>query len=168
MARSLAQGWPSGTGGRSGRADRQLRQAVAFQLVLLAAQYALGEVLASDVSLPAQHPGTGPGPLASQLGRGVLWSLGHSPALLASHAGVGVGIFVVSLVVLFRCRRTGRPGSWALAGVALAAILVAGVAGAAFVDHRRPDASTTVMALAFGVATACYVGILARRPSPGR
>jgi hypothetical protein len=154
--------------GRTGRADRQLRQAVAFQLVLLAAQYVLGEVLASDVSLPAHHPGTGPGPLARQLERGVLWSLGHSPALLASHAGIGAGLFVVSVVVLVRCRHTGRPGAWTLAGVALVAILVAGVAGAAFVDHHRPDASTTVMALAFGVATACYVGILAWRPRPQR
>jgi len=131
-------------------------------------QYVLGEILASDVTLPSHHPGTGPGPLARQLGRGALWALGHSPALLASHAGIGVGIVAVAVIVLVRCRGTDRPGAAVLAALALVAIAAAGVAGAAFVDHRHPDASTTAMALGFGVATACYVVIVAWRPSARR
>ncbi|MFI5276426.1 MAG: hypothetical protein ACHQ1E_04100, partial [Ktedonobacterales bacterium] len=88
--------------------DRWLRRLSVTMLVLLLAQFLLGMLLNFFFTAPDQHPGSNAPDYFSGVAQVVWWALGKDGLELASHAGLGVilGLLSVALLVMgIRARR---------------------------------------------------------------
>ena len=123
-------------------------------MILVLIQAALGMVVNLYAQIPDHHPGAQPANYFSGSYHSVAWALGHGTGSLAAHAGFGLLLILVTIVVAIRSVRARR--SVAVLGV-LAALLVigAGFNGASFLDFNK-NLSSLIMALLALAALLCY------------
>jgi hypothetical protein len=127
--------------------------------VMLLAQYGLGMGVNLYAQVPRADQDRG---LAVAVGR----ALTNPPAVLATHAALGLLLLVAAVSVLSRailCRLR-----WAVAASAagLLSIVGAALSGASFADRGHPGASMA-MAVLTAVALLCYLlNLFALGPSP--
>lgn len=131
---------------------RGLRGAAFGILIMLVLQYAFG----MWVNLYARFP---PGGAALGLIAAYGRAVAAGPVALTVHALLGLALLAAGGQLVVRAALAGRPAPVVAAAVGLAALLLAALAGIAFVGHGDVGASLT-MALATGVAVLSYVVIL--------
>ncbi|MHB8504531.1 MAG: hypothetical protein ACYDEN_02240 [Acidimicrobiales bacterium] len=151
-----------------GRRIRSVRRMCVVAALLVLVQAGLGMAVNLYVTIPRAHPGGhGPGGYLSRSYHSVRWALASSPATLASHAGFGLVLIVVALVLAVRA--VAIRAGWAAVLVVLAALLVVGAAfnGASFLDFNHHVSSLIMALLAFG-AVAAYVLAATILGDPGR
>jgi hypothetical protein len=121
-------------------------------LAALLVQYGLGIGANLYSTLPAsdQH---------KSLFAGFGAAVSKGPGLVTAHAIFGTLLLVAAIGAFVRGLRSGRSLLAVLAGVALAAVLAAWLAGAAFIGHMS-NGSSLSMALSAAVAIYCYALIL--------
>jgi hypothetical protein len=132
-------------------------------LITLLAQFGLGVWSNLFISIPEHHPGAGEHNYFIATGRGIAWleDNQYAPVVVATHAGVGVTLVVISLWVAVQSIRTRkRPTiSW-LAILGALSIIAAAVNGGGFLDYNN-DVYSFLMAMFFAAAVTCYVLLLA-------
>lgn len=140
-----------------------------WALLLAAAlwiQFVLGMGVNVFVSLPSSIPGTGKRTLGAKLWIALNWALANRNPWLASHAGLGVLIFMISgylLVIAYRSRST----LWVALTVAIAlSLLFSLVNGLFFLLGGRQGINSLGMATGFLLAlTLCgYGGLRMKNP----
>jgi hypothetical protein len=140
---------------RSRREPDSGRRLVEAALVLVLVQAGVGVVVNLYAHIPGHHPGAHPSSYLGGSFHSVVWALAHATPALATHAGLGLALALLSLAVPVRLLRLGRggPALWSL----LAAALVIGAAfnGASFLDYGH-NTSSLVMALLALSAAGCY------------
>jgi hypothetical protein len=129
-----------------------LRANTLAALVMLLIEYGLG--IGANLYLTLPHGDRGKG-LFPAFGAAVV----HGPVVITLHALLGTLLLGAALGVLIRSLRASRPLLIALAGTALAAIVVAWLSGASFVG-KITNGSSLAMALAAAVAILSYVLVL--------
>jgi hypothetical protein len=138
---------PPTTGGMSpARLALNLRRTSFANLVLLLVEFGLGMGVNLFVNVPGADQGVG-----TAKGFGKAFS---GPPAIATHAGIGVLLFLGATMVAVRALRVG----FALAAssvVAWLAIIGAAVQGATFISSGQNSDSMT-MAVLTGVALLCY------------
>jgi glycerol-3-phosphate acyltransferase PlsY len=129
---------------------------------MLLIQYGLGISVNLYSTLPASDH-------AKPLFAGFTSAVGDGPVLLSLHALLGTLLLITASAALVRAVRLAATAPIALTAAALLAIIVAWLAGSAFVGQMKNDTSLT-MALGTAVAIFCYalVIFLVRRSPPSR
>jgi hypothetical protein len=145
--------------------DRWLRRLSVAMLVLLLAQFLLGMLLNFFFTAPDQHPGSNAPEYFSGVAQVVWWALGKDGLELASHAGLGVilGLLSVALLVMgIRARRR----VWMLTTVlGWIGVFAAGFNGASFLNYGH-DFSSLLMTIGFLLALISYaLGIYVTKPT---
>jgi len=121
-------------------------------LVMLLVQFSLGISLNLYSTLPASDHG-------KSLFPGFAAAVSKGPALLVLHALLGTLLLVTAAAALVRSTRLGAAPPIVLTAAALLAIVVAWLAGSAFVGHEKNGASLA-MALATAGAILCYALVI--------
>jgi hypothetical protein len=129
-----------------------LRANALAAVVMLLIQYCLGISVNLYSTLPASDRG-------KALFASFTSAVGGGPLLLSLHALLGTLLLITASAALLRSSRLGTTPPIALSALALVAIIVAWLAGSAFVGHTK-NASSLTMALAAAVAIACYAVII--------
>jgi hypothetical protein len=137
---------------------RGLRANALAAVVMLLVQYCLGISVNLYSTLPASDHG-------KSLFSGFTSAVGDGPLLLSLHALLGTLLLITASAALVRSLRLGATPPIALTAVALLAIIVAWLAGSAFVGHMKNSTSLT-MALGTAVAILCYALVIFVRTSP--
>lgn len=145
--------------------DRLLRRLAISMLVLLLLQFIVGMVVNFWVAVPDQHPGAQPANYFVGSAQSVWWALSDSGLALASHAGLGAILGILSVVTLVYgvLRRTRL---WVTVTVlGWLGVFVAGFNGASFLNYGF-DVSSLIMSLAFLVALVAYaLGVYYSKPA---
>jgi hypothetical protein len=123
-------------------------------LVLLVVQYGIGMYVNLYVTVPRGDHG-------SSLGS----AIANGPAMLSSHAVLGLLLALVAIGVLVQAVMARHRGAIVSSALALLALAAASAAGASFTSSGDAGASLG-MALMTGVALLCYaVNLYALRPA---
>lgn len=146
--------------------DRWLRRLSVTMLVLLLAQFLLGMLLNFFFSPPDQHPGANAPDYFSGVAQVVWWALGKDGIELASHAGLGVILGLLSVALLVMGIRA-RHRVWALTTVlGWIGVFAAGFNGASFLNYGH-DFSSLLMTIGFLLALISYaLGVYVTKPAP--
>jgi hypothetical protein len=131
---------------------RGLRANALAAVVMLLIQYCLGISVNLYSTLPASDHG-------KPIFAGFTTAVGHGPLLLSLHALLGTFLLITASAALVRSLRLAATPPIALTAVALLAIIVAWLAGSAFVGHMKNGTSLT-MALGTAVAILCYALVI--------
>jgi hypothetical protein len=125
-------------------------------LVLVVAEYLIGMYVNLFVTVPrADH------------GHSVGSAIANGPAILATHAVIGLLLGLAALGVLVQAVMARHPGAIAASGAGLFALAFASAAGASFTSSGHP-ADSMAMSVLTGVALLCYAANLYLLPLPGR
>jgi hypothetical protein len=125
-------------------------------LVLVVAEYGLGMYVNLYVTVPrADH------------GRSVGSAIANGPAVLSTHAVIGLLLGLGALGVLVQAVIARHPGAIVSSAVGLIALASAAATGASFTSSGQPVDSMGMSVLT-GVALLCYAATLylVRPPSP--
>lgn len=145
--------------------DRLLRRLSLTMLILLLLQYIVGMVVNFWVVVPDQHPGAHPANYFVGAAQSVWWALSASGLALASHAGLGAILGILSVVTLVygALRRTRL---WVTVTVlGWLGVFAAGFNGASFLNYGE-DFSSMIMSVAFLVALIAYaLGVYYSKPT---
>lgn len=129
-----------------------LRANTLAAVVMLLIQYCLGiSVNLYSTLPPTDHD--------KSLFAGFTSAVGDGPLLLSLHALLGTFLLITASAALVRSLRLATTPPIALTAVALLAIIVAWLAGSAFVGHMKHGTSLT-MALGTAVAILCYALVI--------
>ncbi len=131
---------------------RGIRANALAAVVMLLIQYCLGISVNLYSTLPASDHG-------KSLLAGFTSAVGEGPVLLSLHALLGTLLLITASAALVRSLRLAATPPIALTTVALLAIIVAWLAGSAFVGHMNNGTSLT-MALGTAVAILCYTLVI--------
>jgi hypothetical protein len=126
----------------------RLRGSSFGMLVMLIVQFAIGIVVNLYVTVPAADQGS----LLHAVGR----ALSDPPAALASHAGLGLLIVLVSIGLVVRAVIARHVPTIVASVIGLLAIVAAAVNGVRFVADGGPNNASLAMALSTAVAMLCY------------
>ena len=125
-------------------------------LVLVVAEYLIGMYVNLFVTIPpADH------------GHSVGSAIANGPAILATHAVIGLLLGLAALGVLVQAIMARHPGAIAASAVGLFALAFASAAGASFTSSGRP-ADSMAMSVLTGAGLLCYAANLYLLPPPGR
>ena len=131
---------------------RGLRANALAAVVILLIQYCLGISVNLYSTLPATDDG-------KSLISGFTAAVGNGPLLLSLHAVLGTLLLMTAATALVRASRLGATPPVALTTVALAAIIVAWLAGSEFVGHMK-NGGSLAMAVSTAVALLCYALVI--------
>jgi hypothetical protein len=126
----------------------RLRGSSFGMLVMLIVQFAIGIVVNLYVTVPAADQGS----LLHAVGK----ALSDPPAALASHAGLGLLIVLVSVGLVVRAVIARHVPTIVASVIGLLAIIAAAVNGVRFVADGGPNNASLAMALSTAVAMLCY------------
>jgi hypothetical protein len=126
----------------------RLRGSSFGMLVMLIVQFAIGIVVNLYVTVPAADQGS----MLHAVGR----ALSDPPAALASHAGLGLLIVLVSIGLVVRAVIARHVPTIVASVIGLLAIVAAAVNGVRFVADGGPNNASLAMALSTAVAMLCY------------
>lgn len=141
---------------RSTRSPR-LRGLTVVILVLLATQFLLGMAVNLFVTIPTNHPGANPPEYFSGVYQSVKWSItpSSSPLWLLLHAGLGLALVILTLVLLVSAI-VARKGKWiVIAIIGFVGTLGAGFNGGSFLNYNA-DFSSMLMSVGFILAMLVY------------
>ena len=125
-------------------------------LVLVVAEYLIGMYVNLFVTIPpADH------------GHGVGSAIANGPAVLTTHAVIGLLLALAAVGVLVQAVMARHPGAIAASAVGLLALAFASAAGASFTSSGHP-ADSMAMSVLTGVGLLCYAANLYLLPRPGR
>jgi hypothetical protein len=125
-------------------------------LVLVVAEYLIGMYVNLFVTIPpADHDHSAGTAIA------------NGPAILATHAVIGLLLGLAALGVLVQAIMARHPGAIAASAVGLLALAFASVAGASFTSSGHP-ADSMAMSVFTGIGLLCYAANLYLLPPPGR
>ena len=125
-------------------------------LVLVVAEYLIGMYVNLFVTIPpADHD------------HSVRTAIANGPAILATHAVIGLLLGLAALGVLVQAIMARHPGVIAASAVGLFALAFASVARASFTSSGHP-ADSMAMSVFTGVGLLCYAASLYLLPPPGR
>jgi len=131
-------------------------------IFLCLVQYLLGMQLNLFVSIPTSHPGSSGSDYFVRAFQSVLWGLSpHRSTVLASHAGLGILILLLSLWLALATFRAPGAGLRVISTLGLLAVLAAGFNGASFLAYHQAI-SSMIMAASFAVALFCFSGVVFR------
>jgi len=134
----------------------RVRRGSLAALVLVVAEYLIGMYVNLFVTIPpADH------------GHGVGTAVANGPAILATHAVIGLLLGLAALGVLVQAIMARNPGAIAASAVGLFALAFASVAGASFTSSGHP-ADSMAMSVFTGVGLLCYATNLYLLPPPAR
>jgi hypothetical protein len=137
-----------------------LRALIWLLLLLLTAQFAVGEFTNIYGSIPLVHPGAASGSDGSNfmtLAMSSLnWALFHTQSELRIHILIGLltGLFALVAMVVGFTTKTARASITCLIGFVL--VLGAGIAGLSFLVYADANAGSLVMSLCFLAAFFTY------------
>lgn len=135
-----------------------IRSLTAVMVGALSVQFVLGIYVNLFVTIPPVSGGT-PGSMMSSMG--AVMGPGSNLAFMA-HMLLGMLLILLAVVSVVVVTQSGLgTTATALAGVGLAALLVAGYGGMSFVMFGQDDALSFTMALGFIFALTAYVALLA-------
>ena len=134
------------------RRIRGLRANALAAVVMLLIQYCLGISVNLYSTLPASDHG-------ESLFAGFTSAVGDGPMLLSLHALLGTLLLITASAALVRSLRLAATPPIALTAAALLTIIIAWLAGSAFVGHMRNETSLT-MALGTAVSIFCYALVI--------
>jgi hypothetical protein len=120
--------------------------------IMVLVQYALGMWVNLFVTIPSADHRAG---LFTAIGQ----ALAYGPAMLATHATVGLLILLGTIGMTYHAVTLRRPSIIAAAFIALLAVVSAIGGGAGFVGTQQ-DSGSYDMAISAGVALACFLVIL--------
>jgi hypothetical protein len=134
----------------------RVRRGSLAALVLLVVQFGIGMYVNLYVTIPRGDHGSGLGS-----------AIANGPAMLSSHAVLGLLLALVAIGVLVQAVMARHRGAIASSALGLLALAAASAAGASFTSSGDAGASMG-MAVMTGVALLCYaVNLYGLRP-PGR
>jgi hypothetical protein len=134
----------------------RLRRGSLAVLVLVVAEYLIGMYVNLFVTIPrADH------------GHSVGSAIANGPAILATHAVIGLLLGLAALGVLVQAIMARHAGAIAASAVGLFALAFASAAGAGFTGSGHP-ADSMAMSVLTGVGLLCYAASLYLLPPPGR
>jgi hypothetical protein len=134
----------------------RLRRGSLAVLVLVVAEYLIGMYVNLFVTIPrADH------------GHGVGSAIANGPAILATHAVIGLLLGLAALGVLVQAIMARHAGAIAASAAGLFALAFASAAGASFTTSGHP-ADSMAMSVLTGVGLLCYAANLYLLPPPGR
>lgn len=134
----------------------RLRRGSLAVLVLVVAEYLIGMYVNLFVTIPrADH------------GHGVGSAIANGPAILATHAVIGLLLVLAALGVLVQAIMARHAGAIAASAAGLFALAFASAAGASFTTSGHP-ADSMAMSVLTGVGLLCYAANLYLLPPPGR
>jgi hypothetical protein len=134
----------------------RLRRGSLAVLVLVVAEYLIGMYVNLFVTIPrADHD------------HSVGTAIANGPAVLATHAVIGLLLALAALGVLVQAILGRHTGAIAASVVGLFALAFASVAGASFTSSGHP-ADSMAMSVFTGVGLLCYAANLYLLPPPGR
>ena len=150
---------------RAQRFARWLRPLTCAMLILLLAQFLIGMLINFFVTPPAQHPGANAPEYFSGVAQVAWWALSRGGLGLASHAGVGVILGLLSLALLVIAIIT-RQRVWIIVTVlGWIGVFGAGFNGASFLNYGH-DFSSLLMTIGFLLALIAYaLGMYYTKPS---
>ncbi len=135
--------------------ERWLRRLSATMLVLLLTQLLFGVLVSYYVAIPLQHPGANAGDYFSGVAQVVWWALGHTDWRLASHAGLGVILGLISLAMLIMAIMLRRRLWIILTALGWVGVFAAGFNGASFLNYGHIF-SSLLMTIGFLLALISY------------
>ncbi len=150
---------PAAAESESGRRALPWRAALAGQLILLAAQFALGMAVNLFTHVPAVHPGSvRPGSdYFTSLARAVSWALTGGGALLRVHVIAGLLAVAAGLVLVLAAMWAGGRRRAVAAWSGLAFVVGAGFNGGSFLIFGDGDKlASFLMASLFLLAVVVY------------
>jgi hypothetical protein len=134
----------------------RLRRGILAVLVLVVAEYLIGMYVNLFVTIPrADHD------------HGVGSAIANGPAILATHAVIGLLLGLAALGVLVQAIMARHAGAIAASAAGLFALAFASAAGASFTTSGHP-ADSMAMSVLTGVGLLCYAANLYLLPPPGR
>jgi hypothetical protein len=134
----------------------RLRRGSLAVLVLVVAEYLIGMYVNLFVTIPrADHD------------HGVGSAIANGPAILATHAVIGLLLGLAALGVLVQAIMARHAGAIAASAAGLFALAFASAAGASFTTSGHP-ADSMAMSVLTGVGLLCYAANLYLLPPPGR
>jgi hypothetical protein len=134
----------------------RLRRGSLAVLVLVVAEYLIGMYVNLFVTIPrADH------------GHGVGSAIANGPAILATHAVIGLLLGLAALGVLVQAIMARHAGAIAASAAGLFALAFASAAGASFTTSGHP-ADSMAMSVLTGVGLLCYAANLYLLPPPGQ
>jgi hypothetical protein len=134
----------------------RVRRGSLAALVLVVAEYLIGMYVNLFVTIPrADH------------GHSVGSAIANGPAILATHAVIGLLLGLMALGVLVQAVMARHPGAIAASAAGLFALAFASAAGASFTSSGHP-ADSMAMSVLTGVGLLCYVANLYLLPPPGQ
>ena len=134
----------------------RLRRGSLAVLVLVVAEYLIGMYVNLFVTIPrADH------------GHSVGSAIANGPAILATHAVIGLLLGLAALGVLVQAIMARHAGVIAASAVGMFALAFASAAGAGFTGSGHP-ADSMAMSVLTGVGLLCYAASLYLLPPPGR
>jgi hypothetical protein len=134
----------------------RLRRGSLVALVLVVAEYLIGMYVNLFVTIPrADH------------GHGVGSAIANGPAILATHAVIGLLLGLAALGVLVQAIMARHVGAIAASAAGLFALAFASAAGASFTTSGHP-ADSMAMSVLTGVGLLCYAANLYLLPPPGQ
>jgi hypothetical protein len=143
-----------------GQGTTLLRRLGLALILLCLIQFLLGMELNLLVSIPRRHPGSSGPDYLVRAYQSVLWGLSHG-VVLASHAGLGISILLLSLwLALAAFRAPDRRLRW-VSALGFLAVLAAGWGGAFFLSYDQ-NLSSMIMAVGFAVAVLCFSWVIFR------
>lgn len=124
-------------------------------ILLLLVQSGLGMAANLYATIPARHPGARPKNYFSGSYASVTWVIGNGPAVVATHAALGLtlAVFAIATASWAIRARQRAVAAWTVAGGLL--VIGAGFNGASFLDFGH-DISSLIMALLAFAAIGCY------------
>ncbi len=133
-------------------------------LALLLVQFIIGMLVNLFVVLPSQHPGTNAPEYFGGVAQGVWWALGHGGWELSAHAGLGVLLGALSLVMLVVAIIARRRAWIIVTMLGWLGVFGAGFNGASFMNYGH-DFSSLIMSIGFTLALVAYaVGFYQSKP----
>jgi hypothetical protein len=133
----------------------RLRRGSLAVLVLVVAEYLIGMYVNLFVTVPRADHGHSVGAIT------------NGPAILATHAVIGLVLGLAALGVLVQAIMARHVGAIAASAAGLFALAFASAAGASFTSSGHP-ADSMAMSVLTGVALLCYAANLYLLPPPGR
>jgi hypothetical protein len=133
----------------------RLRRGSLAVLVLVVAEFLIGMYVNLFVTIPpADH------------GHGIGSAITNGPAILATHAAIGLLLGLAAVGVLVQAVMARHPGAIAASAVGLLALAFASAAGASFTSSGHP-ADSMAMSVLTGAGLVCYAVNLYLLPPPG-
>lgn len=125
-------------------------------LLLLVAQFLFGMAVNLFVKIPGNHPGAHPAEYFSGVEQSVSWALVQGAPWLQLHAGFGLVLSAVALIMLL-VAIFGRRRGWLLSSIfGFIGIVGAGFNGGSFLNYNE-DFSSMLMASGLALAMISYV-----------